>query len=63
VTQGVENIQRAELTEADEADANHQLSLIGVDLFLEIGALMAVSVSEVVCTECPHSSRLLVLVL
>jgi ParB family chromosome partitioning protein len=26
----VENIQRAELTEADEADAYHQLSLIGV---------------------------------
>ncbi|MCU1567505.1 MAG: ParB-like partition protein, partial [Pseudarthrobacter sp.] len=30
VTQVVENIQRAELTEADEADAYHQLSLIGV---------------------------------
>jgi ParB family chromosome partitioning protein len=30
VTQVVENIQRAELTEADEADAFHQLSLIGV---------------------------------
>jgi ParB family chromosome partitioning protein len=30
VTQVVENIQRAELTDADEADANHQLSLIGV---------------------------------
>jgi hypothetical protein len=26
----VENIQRTELTEADEADAYHQLSLIGV---------------------------------
>ena len=30
VTQVVENIQRAELTEADEAEAYHQLSLIGV---------------------------------
>jgi len=30
VTQVVENVQRAELTEADEADAYHQLSLIGV---------------------------------
>ncbi|UKA75068.1 ParB/RepB/Spo0J family partition protein [Arthrobacter sp. FW306-07-I] len=30
VTQVVENIQRAQLTEADEADAYHQLSLIGV---------------------------------
>jgi ParB family transcriptional regulator, chromosome partitioning protein len=30
VTQVVENIQRAELTDADEADAYHQLSLIGV---------------------------------
>ncbi|SDQ03496.1 MULTISPECIES: ParB/RepB/Spo0J family partition protein [Micrococcaceae] len=30
VTQVVENIQRAGLTEADEADAYHQLSLIGV---------------------------------
>ncbi|WP_104140897.1 ParB/RepB/Spo0J family partition protein [Arthrobacter sp. ZGTC131] len=30
VTQVVENIQRTELTEADEADAYHQLSLIGV---------------------------------
>ncbi|WP_432246103.1 ParB/RepB/Spo0J family partition protein (plasmid) [Arthrobacter sp. G.S.26] len=30
VTQVVENIQRAALTEADEADAYHQLSLIGV---------------------------------
>ena len=30
VTQVVENIQRAELTAADEADAYHQLSLIGV---------------------------------
>jgi len=30
VTQVVENIQRAEPTEADEADAYHQLSLIGV---------------------------------
>jgi ParB family chromosome partitioning protein len=30
VTQVVENIQRAELTQADEADAYHQLSLIGV---------------------------------
>jgi|TARA_R100000935_G_C2811834_1_gene155347 ParB family chromosome partitioning protein len=30
VTQVVENIQRAELTEADEADAYHQLSQIGV---------------------------------
>lgn len=30
VTQVVENIQRAELTEADEADAYHQLALIGV---------------------------------
>jgi ParB family chromosome partitioning protein len=30
VTQVVENIQRVELTEADEADAYHQLSLIGV---------------------------------
>ena len=30
MTQVVENIQRAELTEADEADAYHQLSLIGV---------------------------------
>lgn len=30
LTQVVENIQRAELTEADEADAYHQLSLIGV---------------------------------
>jgi ParB family chromosome partitioning protein len=30
VTQVVENIQRAELTEVDEADAYHQLSLIGV---------------------------------
>ena len=30
VTQVVENIHRAELTEADEADAYHQLSLIGV---------------------------------
>jgi ParB family chromosome partitioning protein len=30
VTQGVENIQRTELTEADEAEAYHQLSLIGV---------------------------------
>lgn len=30
VTQVVENIQRAELTQADEADAFHQLSLIGV---------------------------------
>jgi ParB family chromosome partitioning protein len=30
VTQVVENIQRAELTEADEADAYHQLSLIGI---------------------------------
>jgi ParB family chromosome partitioning protein len=29
VTQVMENIQRAELTEADEADAYHQLSLIG----------------------------------
>jgi ParB family transcriptional regulator, chromosome partitioning protein len=30
VTQVVENIQRTELTEADEADAYHQLSLIGM---------------------------------
>jgi ParB family chromosome partitioning protein len=30
ITQVVENIQRAELTQADEADAYHQLSLIGV---------------------------------
>ncbi len=30
VRQVVENIQRAELTDADEADAYHQLSLIGV---------------------------------
>ncbi|EMY36247.1 parB-like partition protein [Arthrobacter crystallopoietes BAB-32] len=30
VTQVVENVQRAELSEADEADAYHQLSLIGV---------------------------------
>jgi ParB family transcriptional regulator, chromosome partitioning protein len=30
VTQVVENIQRTELTEADEVDAYHQLSLIGV---------------------------------
>ncbi|GAB2721996.1 ParB/RepB/Spo0J family partition protein [Arthrobacter bambusae] len=30
LTQVVENIQRAELTEADEADAYHQLSLVGV---------------------------------
>lgn len=30
VTQVVENIQRKELTEADEAEAYHQLSLIGV---------------------------------
>ncbi|MCO4253370.1 ParB/RepB/Spo0J family partition protein [Pseudarthrobacter raffinosi] len=30
VTQVVENIQRSALTEADEADAYHQLSLIGV---------------------------------
>ncbi|MFF1253707.1 ParB/RepB/Spo0J family partition protein [Pseudarthrobacter sp. NPDC058329] len=30
VAQVVENIQRAELTEADEAEAYHQLSLIGV---------------------------------
>ncbi|MET3937184.1 ParB/RepB/Spo0J family partition protein [Arthrobacter sp. OAP107] len=30
VRQVVENIQRAELTQADEADAYHQLSLIGV---------------------------------
>jgi ParB family chromosome partitioning protein len=30
LTQVVENIQRTELTEADEADAYHQLSLIGV---------------------------------
>ena len=30
ITQVVENIQRAELTEADEAEAYHQLSLIGV---------------------------------
>jgi len=30
VTQVVENIQRVELTEADEAEAYHQLSLIGV---------------------------------
>ncbi|MFE4080299.1 ParB/RepB/Spo0J family partition protein [Paenarthrobacter sp. YIM B13468] len=30
VTQVVENIQRTELTDADEADAYHQLSLIGV---------------------------------
>jgi ParB family chromosome partitioning protein len=30
VTQVVENIQRAELTEADEAEVYHQLSLIGV---------------------------------
>lgn len=30
LTQVVENIQRAELTDADEADAYHQLSLIGV---------------------------------
>ncbi|MEV8042151.1 ParB/RepB/Spo0J family partition protein [Arthrobacter sp. NPDC080082] len=30
VTQVVENIQRTELTEADEADAYHQLSLIGI---------------------------------
>jgi ParB family chromosome partitioning protein len=30
VTQVVENIQRSELTEADEAEAYHQLSLIGV---------------------------------
>ena len=30
VTQVVENIQRTELTQADEADAYHQLSLIGV---------------------------------
>jgi ParB family transcriptional regulator, chromosome partitioning protein len=30
VTQVVENIQRTELTEGDEADAYHQLSLIGV---------------------------------
>jgi len=32
VTQVVENIQRAALTEADEADAYHQLSLIGVSV-------------------------------
>ncbi|UKA73447.1 ParB/RepB/Spo0J family partition protein [Arthrobacter sp. FW306-06-A] len=32
VTQVVENIQRAELTEADEAEAYHQLSLIGVSV-------------------------------
>ncbi|AOY71310.1 hypothetical protein Pure05_27560 [Paenarthrobacter ureafaciens] len=30
LTQVVENIQRAELTDADEADAYHQLSLLGV---------------------------------
>lgn len=30
LTQVVENIQRTELTEADEAEAYHQLSLIGV---------------------------------
>ncbi|PVZ52340.1 ParB/RepB/Spo0J family partition protein [Arthrobacter sp. H-02-3] len=30
ITQVVENIQRTELTEADEAEAYHQLSLIGV---------------------------------
>jgi hypothetical protein len=39
------------------------LTVMNFDLFLEIGALMAVSVAEVVCRECPHSSGLLVLVL
>jgi len=40
----VENIHRTELTEADEADADHQLSLIGADA----RQLMAAGASYVV---------------